>query len=67
MKLVIPPPAGFQIAHLATGPAWLRPASKNMILSLWQKLNPTLPLRLSARRHPKHRIFPGRAPVVVLP
>ena len=62
-----PPPRGFQLCSLPTGPAWIRPSLRQPILTAWQKLNPKIPLRHAARRHPEHRLFPGRAPVVLLP
>ena len=61
------PPKGFQLHSLPTGPAWIRPTFRKPILTAWQKLNPKIPLRQASRRHPEHRLFPGRAPVVFLP
>ena len=61
------PPSGFILLQLPTGPAWLRPKSKEPILNLWKKLNPKLPFRIVASRHPKRRFYPGRAPVTALP
>ena len=60
-------PQGFQLYHLPTGPAWIRPFIRKPLLSNWKKLNPQAPLRLAARRHPQRRLFQGRAPVVLLP
>ena len=64
---IFAPPAGFVLVQLPTGPAWLRPKSKEPILHLWKKLNPKLPLRIVASRHPQRRLYPGRAPVTALP
>ena len=61
------PPAGFKLHNLPTGPAWIRPPTSARLIPVWQKLNPNLPLRQAARRHPEHRLFTGRAPVVLLP
>ncbi len=61
------PPQGFALHHLPTGPAWIRPSIQKPLLSCWKKLNPQAPLRQAARRHPHHRLFQGRAPVVLLP
>ncbi len=61
------PPSGFVLVQLLTGPAWLRPKSKEAILHLLEKLNPKLPLRIVASRHPQRRLYPGRAPVTALP
>ena len=60
-------PQGFQFHTLPTGPAWIRPSIHKPLLSTWKKLNPQAPLRQAARRHPQHRLFAGRAPVVLLP
>ncbi len=64
---IFAPPSGFVLVQLPTGPAWLRPKSKEPILHLWKKLNPKLPLRIVASRHPQRRLYPGRAPVTALP
>ena len=61
------PPAGFELIRLPTGPAWVRPALRRNLSSLWQKQKSNPPLRDLARRHPGHRTFPGRAPVTFLP
>jgi len=61
------PPAGFELIRLPTGPAWVRPALRRNLSSLWQKQKSNPPLRDLARRHPGHRTFPGRAPVTLLP
>ena len=61
------PPSEFILVQLPTGPAWLRPKSKDPILHVWKKLNSKLPLRIIASRHPQRRIYPGRAPVTALP
>ena len=61
------PPAGFNLVHLPTGPAWFIPKSKELILHLWKELNPKLPLRIVAPRHPQRHLYPGRAPVTSLP
>ena len=61
------PPAGYKLHSLPTGPAWIRPTTSARLIPAWQKLNPKLPLRQAARRHPEHRLFTGRAPVVLLP
>ena len=63
----LPCPKGFQFHTLPTGPAWIRPSIYKPLLSTWKKLNPKAPLRQAARRHPQHRLFAGRAPVVLLP
>jgi len=61
------PPAGFELIRLPTGPAWIRPAVRKNLSSLWQKQKSNPPLRNLARRHPGHRTFPGRAPVTFFP
>lgn len=61
------PPPGFKLYLLPTGPAWIRPSIHLPLLAAWKKLNPRAPLRQAARRHPQHRLFLGRAPVVLLP
>jgi len=63
----LPFPKGFQFHTLPTGPAWIRPSIHKPLLSTWKKLNPQAPLRQAARRHTQHRLFAGRAPVVLLP
>lgn len=60
-------PKGFQFHTLPTGSAWIRPSIQKPLLFTWKKLNFQAPLRQAARRHPQHRLFAGRAPVVLLP
>jgi 3-deoxy-D-manno-octulosonic acid kinase len=62
-----PPPSGYISITLPTGSAWVLPWAKKSLIASWQKLNPSLPLRLAARRHPLSGLFRGRAPVVSFP
>lgn len=62
-----PPPDGYQNFRLPTGTAWVLPRAKKPLLAAWKKLNPSIPLRQAARRHPEAILFRGRAPVTSFP
>jgi len=60
-------PTGYQSIPLPTGSAWILPRAQKSLLAGWGKLNPRLPLRWAARRHPAAAVFRGRAPVISFP